>query len=196
VDSEPDLATRAWDRLVYSKRNWLRLPENTGHLGAVAHFLDGITEREDVLLHGSNSRTIEVFEPRVQTTFHGSAVRAVFATPDALWPLFFAVIDASAVRSLWNACAPPRRPGNRTRYYFSVDATTSDYWTDGAVYVLPKTNFSRSDDPSEWIASVPVRPLAVVPVNPQDFPFRDHVIAHRSGEPEWRKALRLATRSG
>jgi 6-phosphogluconate dehydrogenase (decarboxylating) len=80
MNSGPDLLIRAWDRLVHSKRNWLRLPERADHLGHVVEFLAVTAERADVVFHGSNTRTIEVFEPREQSTFHGDAVSAVFAT--------------------------------------------------------------------------------------------------------------------
>jgi hypothetical protein len=192
VYSNPEMLMQAWDRLVHSRRNWLRLPERCEGLGSVVDFLALIAESQEVLFHGSNSRTIEVFEPREQTTFHGELVIAVFATPDPIWPLFFAVTDTAAVGSRWNTCALPRRSGGSTRYFFSVGTHDQDFWTDGAIYLLPKSAFRPSDDPSEWIAFDPVHPLAVVAVKPTDFPFKDKVFPHRTAEPEWRKVLRLA----
>jgi hypothetical protein len=184
VTPASDLPTRTWERLVRSERNWLRLPERRAGLGRVADFLADLEAGGDVLFHGSNSRTLELLEPRDQTTFHGTRVRAVFATPDPVWPLFFAVTATEIVGSRWNMCALPDRPGRRTRYYFSLGTPRADFWTGGAVYVFDRAAFEPSDEPSEWIAREAVRPVAVVSVRPEDFPFRDRVFTHRAGEPE------------
>jgi hypothetical protein len=178
---------------VEGRRNWLRLPERRPGLGEVVDYLAEQVATGRVLLHGSNARTIERFEPRDQTSYHGAAVRAVFATADPVWPLFFAVSDTQAVGSRWNACVDPERSGaDRTRYFFSVGAADDGFWRDGAVYLLPRRGFRRSDEPSEWVATEPVTPVAVVPVTPDDFPFRTRVFRHVEGEPEWRLEARLA----
>jgi hypothetical protein len=182
----------ALDSLVLGRRNWLRLPELRLGDGGVVDFLHDQVARGGVLLHGSNSRTIERFEPRDQTSYHGVPVRAVFATPDPVWPLFFAVTDTGRAGSRWNMCLLPRRSGARPpRYFFSVGAPPSDVWCEGAVYLLPRAAFAPSDEPSEWVATCSVAPLAVVPVTAADFPFRDRVFRHESGDAEWRRDLRL-----
>jgi hypothetical protein len=145
----------------------------------------GAHEPELVLLHGSNARTIDRFTPRDQTTYHGELVQAVFATSDPVWPLFFAVTDTVRVSSRWNACILPERSGaHSTRYFFSVGARETGFWTSGAVYLLPGAAFEPSDEPAEWLATEPVTPLAIVPVTPTDFPFCDRVLRHVEGEPE------------
>ena len=180
------------DALVLGRRNWLRLPELRLGDGGVVDFLHEQVARGDVLLHGSNSRTIARFEPREQTSYHGVPVRAVFATPDPVWPLFFAVTDTDRAGSRWNMCLLPERSGAlRPRYFFSVGARPSEVWCEGAVYLLPRGEFAASDEPSEWVATRAVEPLAVVPVTAADFPFRDRVFRHRAGEAEWRQDLRL-----
>jgi hypothetical protein len=63
------------------------------------------------------------------------------------------------------------------------------------VYLLPRAGFSPSDEPSEWVATSPVEPLAVVPVTPAHFPFRDRVFRHVEGETELRLEMRLLTES-
>ena len=180
------------DDLVLGRRNWLRLPELRSMHGDVVEFLRDQLARGDVLLHGSNSRTIERFEPREQTSYHGVAICAVFATPDPIWPLFFAVTDTERASSRWNMCLLPERSGAaRTRYFFSVGARPEDVWCDGAVYLLPREAFVAGDEPSEWVATRAVQPIAVVPVTPGDFPFRRHVFRHVPVEPDWRRTLRL-----
>jgi hypothetical protein len=182
--------------LVLGRRNWLRLPELRPGLGGLVDFLHGQVATGEFLLHGSNSRTIERFEPRQQTSYHGVPVSAVFATPDPVWPLFFAVTDPHRANSRWNMCLLPERTGaSRTRYFFSVGAQPDDAWCDGAVYLLPRGAFTPSDEPSEWVAGAPVVPVAVVPVTPDDFPFRREVFRHVPGEPQWRRGLRLVART-
>jgi hypothetical protein len=180
------------DRLVVGRRNWLMLPElHSGH-GAVVEFLRAQVATGEVLLHGSNSRIVERFVPREQTSYHGVPVRAVFATPDPVWPMFFAVTDTGRAGSRWNMCLLPERSGAaRPRYFFSVGADPRAVWCDGAVYLLPRSAFAQSDEPSEWVATRDVDPIAVVPVTPDDFPFRHHVFRHAEGEREWRRGLRL-----
>ena len=112
-----------FDRLVEARRNWLGLPELRPGLGRVAEFLGEQVAGGEVLLHGSNSRTITRFEPRQQTSYHGAGVQAVFATTDPVWPLYFAVTDTERAWSRWNMCLLPERSGAaRTRYFFSVGA--------------------------------------------------------------------------
>jgi hypothetical protein len=184
------------DRLVTARRNWLRIPELRPGLGDVVDFLADQVSGGDVLLHGSNIKTIVEFEARDQTSYRGNPVRAVFATADPVWPLFFATTDVNRAGSRWNACIQPGSSrGDRTRYFFSVGAPTEDYWTDGAVYLLPRHAFVASDEPSEWVSPRPVAPLAVVPVAPSDFPFRDRVFRHVEGEAEWRLEARLLAES-
>jgi hypothetical protein len=180
------------DSLVRGRRNWLRLPELRLGEGGVVGFLHDQVASGAVLLHGSNSRTIERFEPRDQTSYHGVPVRAVFATPDPVWPLFFAVTDTGRAGSRWNMCLLQERSGAAgARYFFSVGASPSEVWCPGAVYLLPRAEFVPSDEPSEWVAMRPVEPLAVVPVTVADFPFRDRVFRHESDESEWRRDVRL-----
>jgi hypothetical protein len=181
-----------FDQLVEARRNWCGLPELRPGLGTVVDFLRDRLATGEVLFHGSNSRTIERFEPREQTSYHGVPVRAVFATPDPVWPMFFAVTDTQRAGSRWNMCLLPERSGSaRTRYFFSVGAPPDVVWCPGAVYLLPREVFAPSDEPSEWVATRSVEPIAVVPVTPGDFPFRDHVFRHERAEPEWRHFARL-----
>ena len=52
-----------------------------------------------------------MFEPREQLTPHDRPVRAVFATPDPLWAMFFAVTDTVRAVGRWNMCLRPEESG-------------------------------------------------------------------------------------
>jgi hypothetical protein len=72
-----------------------------------------------MVLHGSNRPDIEVLEPAEQTDFGGKRVKAVFASRDAIWPFFFAILNTRGYRgSLRNSCWVVSRSGQEQRFYF------------------------------------------------------------------------------
>ena len=133
-----------------------------------------------VLLHGS-AADIEVFEPREQTDWDGKSTRAVFATSDGIWPIYFAIADRRRVASLRNGCLPTLQG---SRYWFSVEPLpgATDVWRDGFVYVLPRASFRPHPLGSEWASPVAVSPLTRIAVRPEDFPFLDRVGHHERSE--------------
>jgi len=149
-------------------------------------FLRWLVAARSVLLHGSNRTDIAEFVPRAQTDFWGRPAQAVFATADGIWPLFFAVVRRRPGLAAWNTCL--QRDG-RSLYFFSVSGGLE--WTDGVVYVLPRERFEQVPGSAEWMSAEAIRPLATLPVVPEDFPFRDAVLQHRSGESTARFGLRL-----
>jgi len=119
----------------------------------------------------------------------------VFASDDAIWPIYFAVVNRPVVRSLINWC---EHPGNGTsRYVFSIGADPRDdaSWTTGTIYVLPSATFTLTPQSRELTSLVPVRPRARLAVEPDDFPFKTKTRGHRRGDSVrkvWLKnALRL-----
>jgi len=188
------LADRLGDRLVAHPWNPLRLPEAPAPIEGSAHArLVSAAKSGDVLFHGSNTRTIEVFEPREQLTAHDRPVRAVFATPDPLWAMFFAVTDTERAIGRWNMCLRHEESGlPASRYFFAVRGDPRTVWTPGAVYVLPRTTFEPSDVAAEWISLDPVVPLEAVPVTRADFPFARRVFRFEHPESDWCRLGRLA----
>lgn len=155
------------------------------------HFLCYLVERKGVVLHGSNDPNINQFEPR-RRSVDGSVAgnrRAVYACADGIWPLYFAVVDRKRYRgSLRNGAFPiESRLGDRGRaYYFSLNrdelSRAPGPWIAGMVYILPAATFQQTATtpvmPLEVASDVPVRPLARLPVLPQDFPFLQRVHGH------------------
>jgi hypothetical protein len=86
----------------------------------------------DFVLHGSNESAIDEFETRPNFDAHNERhVDAVFASDDAIWPLYFAVVNRSVAQSYINWC---EHPGNGTsRYVFSIGSDPRDdaSWTTG-----------------------------------------------------------------
>jgi hypothetical protein len=156
-----------------------------------SEFLRYLVAHKPVLLHGSNSQSIETLLPNQQTDYNGRRMTAVFATGDGVWPIFFAVLDqASYSGSLRNGCfvVTDHKGAERRFYFFSINAEMRRRrpWTDGMVYVLPRGSFEPTSRGTlrfdEWASPDPVQPLVKLPVSPSDFPFLHAVTGHDEGE--------------
>jgi len=137
--------------------------------------------RSGYLLHGSNEPGVEEFRTRRGEDAHGRPIEAVFATDDAIWPLYFAVVRREGLEHGYiNWCLHVRE---ESRYLFSIgrDTRAPDAWTDGTVYVLPGETFTPTPDSRELTSLVPVRPRAQLRVAPDDFPFRGRTMQHGAG---------------
>ena len=151
-------------------------------------FLRYLVAKRDVVLHGSGSGAIDIFEPTPQTDYFGRVRKAVFAASDGIWPMFFAILDRSRYHgSLRNACYwDVDATGERQKFYaFSINAMFlgRQPWREGSIYVLPRATFERVVDeagaPSEeWLSTRKVTPLALLAVSPSDFPFLKDVEGH------------------
>lgn len=163
-------------------------------------FLYYIASRKNVLLHGSNNMRIQEFEPRPQTLYNGKMVQAVFATKDAIWPVFYAVFDKSKLQgNIRNGCLVTRK-GQRFHFYsISRDSARSEPWTCGMIYMLPESTFQKSSEEKvsfdEWVSNVPVKPIARLEVSPDDFYFLNKVSAHDSKESVLKTWLLLKARN-
>ncbi len=143
------------------------------------------------VLHGSNNSEIEEFEPRGNFDAHNVRhVEGVFASDDAIWPIYFATADRNGGRrGLINWC---EHTGAAARYLFALEGEPS--WTDGSVYALPRETFAPTPSTRELVSFVSVRPRLRVPVSPTDFPLRERTISFRRGESVRRVAIRHALR--
>jgi len=149
--------------------------------------------RRGFLLHGSNNTAIDEFEPRGNFDAHNVRhVEGVFASDDAIWPIYFATADRTAGRrGLINWC---EHVGNGARYLFALEGEPS--WVDGMVYALPSATFEATPSSRELVSFVAVRPRLRVRVTPADFPLRDQTIGFRRGESVRRVSIRHALRLG
>ena len=153
--------------------------------------LQYLADHKGLFLHGSNRMDINELLPREQTDFSGMEVKAVFATRDSIWAIFFAIVDMQVYRgSLRNACWEIRDAGGKVRryYFFSLnrEILVEQPWTEGMVYFLPGETFRpaltgmvRFD---EWLSVDSVKPVASLCVSPRDFPFKGNIAGHREGE--------------
>jgi hypothetical protein len=157
-------------------------------------FLRGIAERREIAFHGTGDPNIEAFEPRHPVDYapFGNQ-KAVFATSDPIWAMFYAIVDRARYPiTLNNGCIAlmdsEGRPGP-PHYYFSISrgALEKQPWRTGYVYLLPAQGFVEQP-PGPYaghVARVPqlaspvaVRPFARLRVAPDDFPFLAHIRGH------------------
>jgi hypothetical protein len=157
-------------------------------------FLCGIADRSAIAFHGTGNPNIERFEPRQPMDFAPFGhQKAVFATSDPIWAMFYAIVDRDRYRiSLNNGCiALVDEEGRlgRPHYYFSISrgALPQRPWRAGYVYLLPSQSFvEQPPGPyGDHVARVPqlaspvaVKPFARLQVAPEDFPFLTHIRGH------------------
>jgi hypothetical protein len=161
-------------------------------------FVVHLMAEDAYMFHGSPREDIDEFAPR-RTSLeifdvggHGN-LGAVYATADAIWAMWFAVIDRSrldgSIRS--GVMAFDDGQGHRIRVYeFSVHHghLPEPPMRSGMLYLLPRETFQQvpyypGGPPSEeWASESPVRPIARLPVDPADFPFADRVGGHDDGD--------------
>ena len=68
-------------------------------------FLNYVIEKKGLVVHGSNHPSINLFEPKNSSLFNGKPIKAVFASSDGVWSLFFAVQNRrDYVGSIRNLC--------------------------------------------------------------------------------------------
>jgi hypothetical protein len=147
--------------------------------------------RRGFLLHGSNNAAIDEFEPRGNFDAHNVRhVEGVFASDDAIWPIYFATADRTGGRrGLINWC---EHAGAGARYLFALEGEPS--WVDGMVYALPSATFEATPASRELVSFVAEGPRQRIPVGAGDFPLRDKTIGFRRGESVRRVSLRHALR--
>ncbi|RME90255.1 MAG: hypothetical protein D6770_02820, partial [Anaerolineae bacterium] len=115
--------------------------------------------------------------------------RQIFATPDAPWALWFAILNRERLTRTHNIClrVGPRRGAWTKGYYFHLtrDLTPQTAFAPGVVYLCRAADFPHRHrlpldallqlEFEEWGSERPVRPLAWIPVVPEDFPYLDAV---------------------
>ena len=157
------------------------------------------TQRLDrFVFHSSTNPDIAEFLPirdSMELQDHGGRgnLGAVYATHDGYWSMFFAIVDREKLRgSMRNGVQTWEAVDGRTTttYQFSLEqeSLAQRPFTSGAVYLLPRETFRRlpfyPNGPisDEWASEEPVRPVASLQVDPEDFPFLDQIAPHDETE--------------
>ena len=155
-----------------------------------SQFLRSLANRRRIAFHGTGDPRIERFEPREPVDFAPfGQQRAVFATSDPIWAMFYAIVDRRRHRlTLNNGCLVLEDTGE-AYYYFSVSrqALPLRPWRTGYLYLLPADSFveqpgrvyagQRARVP-QLASPVPVTPFARLRVAPRSFPFLEQIRGH------------------
>ena len=156
-------------------------------------FLCYLADHHNIAMHGSGNPDVALFEPRQSNDLNEFGnQKAVYATSDGLWAMFFAIVDRGRVKSITNACvrlADEMGTIHGPFYVFSVSqsALSSQPWRTGMVYLLPQSTFtvqapiafgSSQVQIAQLASFVAVEPLAKLTVTPADFPFLMQIRGH------------------
>jgi hypothetical protein len=155
-------------------------------------FLCGLAERREIAFHGTGDAGIQSFEPREPIDFAPFGhQKAVFATTDPIWAMYYAIVDRARHRlTLNNGCILVRDDRRDSPYYyFSITDTALPEapWRTGYVYLLPAETFvaqpagtyaGRSARVPQLASPVAVTPFARLRVDPGDFPFLTQIRGH------------------
>ena len=158
-------------------------------------FLTYLCETRELVLHGSQNRDIKVVEPRQAKDIRAySNQRAIYATTDGIWVIYFAILDRMKYpgMSLFNSCLCAQISADQFSsplYFSSITQSVllQTPWCEGMVYILPRQPFER-EAPQQiqgvetvfphWISPVSAEPVARLTVGPRDFPFLAQIHGH------------------
>lgn len=160
-------------------------------------FLTYICEAKELVLHGSQNRTIHVIEPRQAKDIRAySNQRAIYATTDGIWVIYFAILDRNKYpgMSLFNSCLQTRISSDQLSdplYFFSIShpVLLQQPWCEGMIYILQRQTFEREASQQiqgmeiifpHWISKQSSEPVARLQVGPQDFPFLSKIHGHNN----------------
>jgi hypothetical protein len=157
-------------------------------------FLCGLGDRRRIAFHGTGNADIDSFEPRQPIDFAPFGdQRAVFATSDPIWAMFYAIVDRDRHEiTLNNGCIFVLDEDGRSgvpHYYFSISrqALGEQPWRSGHVYLLPADSFVEQPSGEyaghtarvpQLASPVPVTPFARLRIDPADFPFLAQIRGH------------------
>jgi hypothetical protein len=173
---------------------------------AKVEFLRWLTQRRDVLFHGSARRDIEILEPirRSRDTTEFGNQRAVYASDDPVWAIYFAILRRYAPFGTRNSSIGLAGHGVYPRWYAFALRPPFDPATrfgPGSLYVLPRALFRPEPpllgaiDTAQWVSMERVEPIVRIDVTPDDFPFLHAVGPYFEREPMLLTIARAAVRN-
>lgn len=158
-------------------------------------YLSYLCETKELVLHGSQDQNISEVEPRQANDIKEfSNQRAIYASTDGIWVIYFAILDRKKYTemSLFNSCLRARISADQISdpmYFFSITHSVLllKPWCQGMIYILPRQSFEQEISQEmhgmeiifpHWISPLPVKPVAKLSVGLQDFPFLEQIHGH------------------
>lgn len=155
-----------------------------------SEFLTYACDWRGFVAHGSPLGGLETLEPirKSSDTSEFGNRQQIFASPDALWAMWFAILDKEKVRQTRNGCVRQGSGSGRVKYYhFELPAANrvDPPFAAGTIYLARAADFPDkrpfalldwfNAEIEEWGSTRPVAPLTRLAVSPQDFPYLDQV---------------------
>lgn len=153
-------------------------------------FINYLCDWRGLVAHGSNHPDLPMLEPVRKSTDASEFGnrQQVFASPDAIWAMWFAILDKDRFHTTRNGCIGIGSELKREKYYhFELERSLKDQFpfTTGTLYFARAEDFSTrhqirslnffGGDFEEWGSTDPVKPIAKIQVEPQDFPYLEQV---------------------
>jgi hypothetical protein len=155
-----------------------------------AEFLNYICDWRGFVLHGSPLQDLEILEPIRKSSDKSEFGnrQQIFCSPDAMWAMWFAILDKSKYNQTRNGSVRVGSGSGRVKYYhFELPKANAENrpFIEGMIYVARARDFPDKrpypaldwfdGEIEEWGSTGPVRPLARIRVLPRDFPYLDQV---------------------
>jgi hypothetical protein len=158
-------------------------------------YLSYLCDTKELVLHGTQDQNIGEVEPRqANDKKEFSNQRAIYASTDGIWVIYFAILDRKRYpeMSLFNSCLRAQISADQISdpmYFFSITHSVllQKPWCEGSIYILPRQSFEQEASQEmqgmeiifpHWISKLPAQPIAKLKVGPQDFPFLDQIHGH------------------
>lgn len=153
-------------------------------------FLNYICDWRGFVVHGSPLHDLEVLQPIRKSGDNNEFGnrQQIFASPDAIWAMWFAILDKGKLNLTRNGSVRVGRGHRRVKYYhFELPKNNKENnpFTEGMIYITCTEDFpDKRPFPlldwfdaqiEEWGSTQPVSPLARIRVSPRDFPYLDKV---------------------
>lgn len=153
-------------------------------------FLNYLCDWRGYVAHGSPIHDLEALEPvrksRDNNEFGNR--QQIFASPDAMWAMWFAILDKNKYNSTRNGCVRVGNGADRVKHYhFELPRHNVEDrpFTEGMIYIAHAGDFPDkrpyplldyfNAEIEEWGSTNRVIPLARIKVGPADFPYLDSV---------------------
>jgi hypothetical protein len=153
-------------------------------------FLNYLCDWRGFVLHGSPLHDLDVLKPIRQSGDNNEFGnrQQIFGSPDAIWAMWFAILDKSKYNLTRNGCVRVGLGPQRVKYYhFELPKNNQENnpFLEGMIYVTRAEDFpdKRSyplldhfnAEIEERGSTNPISPLARIKVKPEDFPYLNQV---------------------
>jgi hypothetical protein len=153
-------------------------------------FLNYLCDWRGFVMHGSPLHDLDELKPIRKSgddNEFGNR-QQIFASPDAMWAMWFAILDKSKYNLTRNGCVRVGIGPQRIKYYhFELPKRNKENipFTEGMMYISRPEDFPDkrpfpllehfNAEIEEWGSVQPIIPLARIRVTPADFPYLEQV---------------------